>query len=616
MTPFSLELVDTMLALMPDAAVVIDGEGIITSANEAVQQLFGYHRAELIGQRIEVLVPERFRAVHRGDRDAYIESPRPRPMGAGLELFGRRSDGTEIPVDISLASVELGDGVAVVAAIRSAAERRQAEATHARLAAIVESSADAIFTTTAQGVVESWNLGAQRILGYPSEVMLGAHVSQMVPDEASPALEDQMHAAMKGQPLDPHDTNWRTSDGHLLPVSVSVSPLRSTGGGFGGFSFMLRDISERKQTEEQLRLLAEESVRNARWHAVLAEAHLELLGGEPLETVLTLICERLCDLLGAKGAIAGIGRPPRVLASGGSVERQAMLRSSPELPNVGTIPRLLVPADLDPVLQSLLDDPFVLLVPIRSEGEPLGCLLCGLAEMPDAIDRAIAASMADSAGLGIELERARVDRDLLVIGDERERIARDLHDLVIQRLFASGLSLKSALPMVDDEHAVDRLSRVVDDLDETIREIRTTIFTLAPPMLASTGLRVELRKVVEDSRRMLGFEPTLRFEGLVDNAVSSEAVPHLMAVVVEALSNVARHARASDATVEVRSDGVDVRVVVFDDGVGIDLAQVARQSGLRNMLKRAQELGGSFDVSSREGGGTRLEWRVPVSRTA
>jgi len=609
----SPELIDAMLSLMPDAAVLVDHDGMIMSANGAMGEMFGYEPGELIGQRLEVLVPERFRSLHRGHRGTYNESPHPRSMGAGVELFGRRFDGTEFPVDISLAPQTLPGGVVVVAAIRDATERREAEAAHAQLAAIVESSSDAIFATTIDGFVESWNAGAENILGHPVDEIVGSHLSVMLPENASLDLEDQMHAALQGRPLGSRCAEWRARDDRLLPVEVSVSPLRSALGEVTGFSVVLRDITERRRIEEQIRELAADGERHARWYAVMAELRLQLLGGAELAPMFTLLCDRVCELLDAKSAVIAIGHPAVIVAAVGSAGGLSGELDPIDLPTAGEGARLIELTEPDQPRFGLFDSPFLLVVSITRSSEMVGYLQCGLSERPDDTAMMIAVSLADHVGLGIELDQARADREHLLLSDDRERIARDLHDLVIQRLFASGLSLQSALPLVSDERALGRLGKVVDELDETIREIRTTIFTLAPSPLASTGLRVALIGVAGDASRVLGFEPTLRFDGPVDSVVGVDVLPHVLAVVHESLSNVARHAQASKAAVEVVTDGVEVSVVVQDDGIGI--GEVARESGLRNLRRRAEDLGGTFAIGPREGGGTRLEWRVPVKST-
>ena len=195
----SVDLVEMFVGLMPDAAVVVNGDGVIVAANELAQALFGYPADDLMGRPIELLVPERYRHAHRSDRADYFAEPRTRPMGAGLELTGRRRDGSEFAVDISLAPVSPDGGEPlVVAAVRDATERRTATAASAQLAAIVQSSTDAIVSMSAAGEIRSWNPGAQRLFGHAPEEAVGCHISMIVPDDRSAELEELMSAAMTG----------------------------------------------------------------------------------------------------------------------------------------------------------------------------------------------------------------------------------------------------------------------------------------------------------------------------------------------------------------------------------------------------------------------------------
>ena len=193
---------------------------------------------------------------------------------------------------------------------------------------------------------------------------------------------------------------------------------------------------------------------------------------------------------------------------------------------------------------------------------------------------------------------------------ERDRIARDLHDLVIQRLFASGMALQSLLNHVPEAGLGRRLVTVIDDLDDTIVEIRSTIFSLGHSRQDVAGLRSQLLEIVSKASEILRFQPRIHFEGAIDVAVDAPVAENLLAVLREALSNVARHARASAVEVVV-SAGDDLLLTVADDGRGI--GTVSRSSGLANLAERAESLGGSFNVKGGGAGGTLLEWRVPLS---
>jgi PAS domain S-box-containing protein len=326
---------EALVESAPDAVVVVDAEGRIVLVNAQTERLFGYDRSELLGEPLETLLPERLRASHVGHRREYLDDPQSRPMGIGLDLWARRRDGTEVPIDVSLSTVA-GD----------------------------------------QG------------------------------------------------------------------------PLMSA---------FVRDITDRKAAD-----------------TVLHE----------------------------------------------TAERVAMV-------------------------------------------------------------------------------------------DDRERIARNLHDTVIQRLFATGMTLEGTVPLIERPEARARLERAVEDLDETIRAIRTTIFELearrqAPP----SSLRRQVLEVVSEAAASLGFEPAVRFEGPVDAAVSDELTAQLLPTLREAVSNVVRHAKATrlDVTLDA-SDEVVLRVV--DNGVGVQTSGSSTGNGLRNLRERAEALGGGLELGTGNPGGTVLTWTVP-----
>jgi PAS domain S-box-containing protein len=194
--------------------------------------------------------------------------------------------------------------------------------------------------------------------------------------------------------------------------------------------------------------------------------------------------------------------------------------------------------------------------------------------------------------------------------EDRERIARDLHDHVIQRLFAAGMALEAAKTRSDDAAVNERITRVVADLDDTIRQLRSVIFDLQDRGRAPTGLRARILDVIADARPALGHDPQLRFEGPVDT-LGDAVSDHVLAVLREALSNVGRHADAARTDVFVGASAHELVLEVTDDGHGITDAQSSGH-GLRNLEDRAAELGGSFVVGAAPAGGARLTWRVPL----
>jgi signal transduction histidine kinase len=228
----------------------------------------------------------------------------------------------------------------------------------------------------------------------------------------------------------------------------------------------------------------------------------------------------------------------------------------------------------------------------------------------------LAEAFAAQAAVTLVLAEARHEQGRLAVYEDRDRIARDLHDLVIQRLFATGMQLQGAMrtPGLDDG-VRERMSRAVDEMDETIREIRQTIFALHEPSSGpSTGLRGRILRETAQAAALLGFEPAVRFTGVIDAMVADTTADHLIAALREALTNAARHAQAGRVEVVVEVIGSEVMLVVTDDGVGVPFDGSGRRSGVANLNARAMGLGGSCSLERvSDNGGTRLIWRVPAS---
>ncbi|WP_405915478.1 GAF domain-containing protein [Streptomyces sp. NBC_00728] len=235
---------------------------------------------------------------------------------------------------------------------------------------------------------------------------------------------------------------------------------------------------------------------------------------------------------------------------------------------------------------------------------------------PDATVDMIA-GFAGHAALALEIAEHRRDAEQLLVLNDRDRIARDLHDLAIQRLFAGGLSLQSVLNRLTDRPDVaERVQRVVDDLDDTIKVVRSTIYALRESDRAgATGLRARLVTEVGRAAETLGFAPALRMSGLLDTDVSDEQREHVVAVLREALSNTARHSDATAVEVTAEATATTLRLRVADNGRGIGPG-ITRRSGLGNIGTRAEQLGGDCALTPNKPSGTVLEWTVPLHHAA
>ncbi|BCY07583.1 histidine kinase [Actinoplanes sp. L3-i22] len=364
--------------------------------------------------------------------------------------------------------------------------------------------------------------------------------------------------------------------------------------------------------------LYELAQRRERWLAAAAEITGVLLGTVHRTEALRLIARRAREVAGAELVL--------VLLFEAEHARYRIEVADPEQPGLAG---QVLPADSPVVLDfgaerhRLLDDlraaaewpgpvPAGPALAAPLTGVEKGVLIVSQSPAQAALgadDAVLLSTFAGQAALALERARAQEERELLAVLEDRERIARDLHDVVIQRLFATGMHLQGAVGPGMRPESAKRINNAVDDLDATIRDIRRSIFELRAPV--GPSLRAELREAVAAAGAALGFRPELETSGPVDSAVPDDVVPELMAVLREALANVARHARATSARVSVRVAEGQLHLQVRDDGIGIDPA-LAR-GGVVNMGERAGDLGGAFEVGPAPEGGTVLVWRVPLT---
>ncbi|MDP5309876.1 MULTISPECIES: sensor histidine kinase [Streptomyces] len=377
--------------------------------------------------------------------------------------------------------------------------------------------------------------------------------------------------------------------------------------------------------------LYEEGRRRQRWLAASSDFTSALLSGAAEAEVLEGMLERAKDIVGADLAAFYLVGPNGELTGSLALGEGADAHRGIVLPSArGTLAAAALAENGLVTVPDVGTDARVTERPERWEGfGPAVAVAVGTKEKlsgvmvlarrrggPMFVSAEIAAlpSFAGQAALGLELADGRRDAEQMSLLEDRDRIARDLHDLAIQRLFATGMTLQSARPFIEHPEGAERLNRAIDDLDATIKIIRTTIFGLREHETAGTTpkLRSRVLQAVDNALPSLGFTPAVRMEGLIDTDVPEEVADQVIAVIVEALSNVARHARATQAEAAVVADAGVLVVTVADDGVG--LLEGSRRSGLRNLAERAERLGGTFSVSTRPKppGGTALEWRVPL----
>ncbi len=373
--------------------------------------------------------------------------------------------------------------------------------------------------------------------------------------------------------------------------------------------------------------LYDEARRQQRWLAASSEVTRTLLSGADVTDVLELITASALRMSGADLVVLALPAADRSrlqiehAAGDGAAEALGLM-----LPALGSASGLVLATGERLTLDDFRHDDRVaavarehmnlgpaIIVPLSSPGEVRGVLTAGRREgampiTPQAADMLV--TFAAQAGIALELAEHRRQAEQVAVFEDRDRIARDLHDLVIQRLYATGMSLQGIVSLITAPEVADRVSRAVDALDETISEIRSSIFALQARSQAKPArLRARILAIADELAGLLGFPPDLRFEGRLDD-MRDDVSEHLLSALSEALSNAARHSGASSVAVTV-SAGEDLSLTVRDNGSG--MKDLARRSGLANLEQRAAKLGGTFRIGPAEGGGTELDWKVPLA---
>jgi PAS domain S-box-containing protein len=564
------------VAQAPDAILICDRDGIIEYANDRVRSVFGYEPSFLVGQPVELLVPIKDRGGHRADRLRYVADPTPRPMGIGLELSALSSDGTEIPVEISLSSVQ-GDDHRVIAVIRDVTEQRKAERTMRNTLRMLEATHDALYLFDTDTFRYSYaNNGACRQTGYSREQLLSMTPLHLMEATTVEQLRARVAPLLRGDvELLETESVLIAADGRRYTVEGTIQLVETTPGS-SSFLAMVRDVSERRKLLDAI-----EAQRDhlSRVFDALQDGVVEL----DLEAKrIVRVNDQFCVTVGYPEA-AILAEP-----------------SSPswmEIDEFEDLCRRLVgtTTNFEVELRGRDGRPIPAALHATQISEPDGQMLWVLIFNDLTQERAAAAVLADA-------------RSRIAISDDRDRIARDLHDTVIQRLFATGMSLQAALARPDPR---DRIERAVAGIDEAIRALRTSIFTMRS---ADDTMNIvdTLLVAVEEARRLLTCPVHIEFDGAIEAHLSANVGEDVVALVRETLSNAAKHSHANLVTVVVSTSGDTLNVEIVDDGVGFDPSALTGGQGLRNLRNRSEHIGGRCTITSTPGNGTRTHFAIPI----
>jgi PAS domain S-box-containing protein len=485
-----------------DAIVSKTLDGIITSWNRAAEALFGYSAAEAIGQHIFLIVPDDRRAeefdvlarLRQGQRIDHFETVR------------QRKDGRRIPILLTVSPIRDSDGRIVGASkvARDITDREQSEHLRARLAAIVDSSDDAIVGAALDGVITSWNRAAERIFGYSAAEAVGQHIFLIIPADRRAEEMDVLARLRRGEKIDHFETLRQTKDGRQIPISLTVSPIRDAKGVIVGASKVGRDITERTRAQEALK-----------------RAHDELEDR---------VRRRTAELLEANESL-------------------------------------------------------------RSEIEQRQ---------------------------SVEQQRAQLfGRLILAQEDERRRIARELHDQLGQQMTALRLTLETlknlsseSSPVRTQVEALQELARQLD------QDIAFRVWELRPAMLEGLGLAAALTEYAGNWSKRFGIRAELHMTRPIDGRLPSQIETTIYRFAQEALNNVVKHAKADRVDIILEHTHEHLSLIVEDNGIGFNPSEAeaaVEGFGIIGMRERAALAGADFQIESAPGDGTTVILRVPAA---
>jgi len=606
---------------LPDGLVIAGADGRIIYVNRQLEEMSGYAAAELRGRPIEMLIPERMRELHERHRTRYVESPSVRPMGAGLNIRMRRKDGSDISADVSLSPLATADSRVFLATVRDVTDRREAEErlrrSEERFRLLVEWVQDyAVLMLEPDGRLASWNLGAQRITGYDAEEIIGRNIAVFYPPELVSDGRPQEQLALAAREGRATDEGWRLrKDGSRFWASVALTALPGEDGGLRGFAKVIRDMTERRQQSSRLEAIAE--ITRAILESRGTQEVLQIVATRARELVDSALATVISPTDGGEGLVIRVADGDlaeslvgSILPMAGSLASEVMRTREPVI---------TLDATNDPRAHRSLAEAGgfgpALVVPLGTDERVFGVVAVsnhrgGSAFTAD--DLSSLELFAAQASVALEHGRIRSELQRLAIVEDRERIARELHDGIVQSLFAVGLGLLSAEPMATSEPVKVRLRDAVDSIDRVIADLRRYIFGLKPQAVGVEALGDAVSTLAGDFEARTQIVTAVEIDRRLEHS-SGDHIGEVVQILREALSNVARHAHATTCRVALRYEAPNGVLEIDDDGRGFDLGAVPGHGyGLTNLHERASGLGGSLEIESQPGEGTTMRLRFPA----
>jgi PAS domain S-box-containing protein len=628
-----------------EAVYGLDRHGRCTFISTEAAEILGYTCDELLGQNLH----ER---IHHNDPAG---SPYPLRTcalcrvlhtgheGCTMDALVWRRDGTGLRADY-VARPLLQNGVLIGAVVTLMTKRKQADSALAHLAAIVASSHDAIIGKTLDGVIVSWNHGAERLYGYAAGEVIGQSISRLMPPGYARDLPRVMERLKRGECIAPYETMRVRKDGRRIAVALSHSPIKDAAGTITGAATIARDLTARKEAEQALRrseqrfrllllrayqMLEQRMAERTGALSALYDVTAVASASRDLATILDHALDRIVAVLESEAAtihlVEGTPQVLRLAAARGlpaaSPEQGDSVLRAPLLGRALLRRRhpLVVPdmaADRRTVGASAVYSSHTYAgIPIRAKGQVLGIL----SVMRDrgrpftADDASLLLATGDQLGVAVVHARLVAEVHNKAALEERQRLARDLHDSVTQSLYSLTLLAEAARRVMGTDqrhHVAEYVARLGEVAQQALQEMRLLLYELRPLALQREGLIGAVQQRLDAVEKRAGVDTRLLVEGMLDLPTPVEV--ELYHIIQEALNNAMKHAAARSVTVRIRAEGARVEITVMDNGRGFDPhgAGDAGGLGLASMRARVERLGGALTIRSQPGQGTTVAVRV------
>jgi PAS domain S-box-containing protein len=623
----ALERLSGIVSSSEDAIISKDLDGTITSWNAGAQKIFGYTAEEMMGQSIMRLIPED----RRDEESRILGRIRAGKKVEHFETFRLTKEKRLVELSVSVAPIRDRQG-RIVGASKTARDitgRRHQEIALNRLGAIVEHSADAIISKDLNGIVTSWNTGAEKIFGYKTEEIVGESIMRLIPEDRQHEEFRILSRIRNGRSIQHFETVRKTKDGRLIDISVTVSPIKDARGKIVGASKVARDITSRKRTDISLNLLAaiisssEDAIVSKDLNGIVTSwnAGAENIFGYTAEEMVGQSIMRLIPEDRQHEEYRILSR----IKSGRKIRHFETLRRTKDggLIDVSVTVSPIKDADGRIVGASKVARDITLyrqrkeaqrrILKLATSNQKLEKEILRRQEL----EKALLSSRQEQEHLKEQVKRL-AQQALGALEDERLRISRELHDQVSQTLIGANALLTSLLPQVKSPtpRTGQQLKQVQKLLEGSAATVHDISLNMRPLLLDDLGLIAALRAFLKSFMLRTGIRTSLVAFAKVDG-IERSLLTVLYRVCQEALNNVHRHAKASAVEVKIENIGNRVRMTITDNGQGCEVdpflkAKRGKRLGLIGMRERLEMVGGEFKIHSPQGAGTTILAEIPL----